>query len=257
MRVRPFGVCIVTCLGGLLAAAVTGCGAAGTAGTVAATAAPSISSASPASPTASASSAGPTAAAALDAKTLDSELLPVGDMPKGYVSEKSLSRYNGVALPDDSPSPVAGAQLCQILTETSWIRASGLTTPDFAEAAFGNTARTEEVYEEIVAFQGADAQKAMTALWQAFGRCANFTEAYGGMNAKIALTRSMIGGQWAGIKSVQLTPAFVGGDTAVAIRVGYAIVTVFDSTESSDDGSAAISMAERIAGRVSAAEAGQ
>ena len=35
------------------------------------------------------------------------------------------------------------------------------------------------------------------------------------------------------------------------------IANVFQSTESSDDGSAAISMAERIASRVSAAEAGK
>jgi hypothetical protein len=248
MRIRPFDGCVVTCLAGLLAAAVTGCGAAGTASKVTAT------TLTP--PASSASSASPTAAAALDAKTLNSELLPLGDMPKGYIIEKSLSRYNGAALPDDSPSPVARAQLCQTLTKIDWIGASGISTTDFAEEDFGNTGRTEEISEQIAAFQGADAQQAMTALWQAFGRCANFTEAYGGMNAKIALTRSMIGGQWAGIKSVQLTPAFVGGDTAVAIRVGYAIVTVFDSTESSDDGSAAISMAERIASRVSAAEAG-
>jgi hypothetical protein len=97
----------------------------------------------------------------------------------------------------------------------------------------------------------------MTALWQASGRCATFLDAYGGVIAKMVLSRSMIGSQWTGIKSVQLGPAFIGGDTAVAIRVGYAIVTVFDSTESSDDGSAAISMAERIASRVSAAEAGK
>lgn len=257
MRVRPFGICVVTCLAGLLTAAVTGCGTAGTAGKVATAAAPSISTALSSSPAAAASPSTPATPAALDAATLNSALLTLRDMPKGYAADPSLTRHDGVALPDDSPSPVAAAQVCQVLNETSWIRASGLDTPDFAQADFGNSARTEEIYEEIDAFQGADAQKAMTALWQAFGRCATFTETSSGVTAKMTVSRSMIGGKWTGIKSVQLSPAYIGGDTAVAIRVGYAIVTVFDSTESSDDGSAAISMAEQIASRVKAAETGR
>jgi hypothetical protein len=253
MRVRSSVVCAVTCLAGVLAAAVTGCGVAGASGKVAAASAtPSALSASPASPTAAAAPATP---AALDAQTLDTELLQVGDMPKGYVAVPSLTRYDDVALPDDLPTPVAGAQVCQVLTDTSWISASGLTTEDFAEAGYGNTARTEEISEEVDAFQGADAQKAMTGLWQALGRCATFSTSYSGMTAKITLTRSMIGGKWTGMKGVELSPTFVGATTMVAVRVGYAIVTVLDSSESNDDGSAAVSMAEKIAGRVSAAEA--
>jgi hypothetical protein len=161
------------------------------------------------------------------------------------------------ALPDDSPSPVASAQVCQVLAQTSWIRASGLDAADFAEADFGNTAHTEEIWEEIDAFQGGDAQKAMTALWQAFGRCATFTTSYGGATANMALGKAMISGKWTGIKAVELSPSFVGATDLVAIRVGYAIVTVLDSAESSDGGAAAVSIAEKIASRVSAAEAGK
>jgi hypothetical protein len=249
MRVRPFGACIVTCLVGSLAAAVAGCGAAGNAGEVAATAAPWHATASSSSP------AAPATAAPLDATTLNSELLTVADMPKGYTVASSVTRYNAAALPDDSPSPVPAANTCAILAQTAWIRASGIDTPDFAQAGFVNSANTEEISEEIDAFQGADAQKAMTALWQAFGHCATFTEPYSGTTAKMTLSRSMIGGQWSGIKSVLVSPAFAGGETMVAIRAGYAIVTVIDSVDSSDEGSAAVSMAERIASRLSAAEA--
>lgn len=251
MRVRPLGACIVTCLVGSFAAAVAGCGAAGSTGEVAATAAPWHATASSSGAAASAT------AAALDATTLNSELLTAGDMPKGYKAASSVTRHNAAALPDDSPSPVAAASVCAILAQTAWIRVSGIDTPDFAQAGFVNAANTEEISEEIDAFQGADAQKAMTALWQAFGHCATFTEPYSGTTAKITLTRSMIGGQWSGIKSVLLSPAFAGGETLVAIRAGYAIVTVIDSVDSSDDGSAAVTMAEKIASRVSAAEAAQ
>jgi hypothetical protein len=257
MRIRPSGAGVVACLVGLLAAAVSGCGAAG-AGAKAASAAPLPSAAlssSAASPSAPATPAPP---AVLDAKTLNSTLLTIRDMPKDYVADSSATRYNGSAVPDDSPSAVPASRQCTVLDQTSWIRDSGVYTPDFAQADFVNSANTEEINEEVDAFEGsADTEQAMAGLWQAFGRCASFTETSSGVDAKITMTRSMIGGKWTGIKSVELSPAYIGGDTMVAIRVGYAIVTVFDTTESSNDGSAAVSMAEQIANRVKAAEAGQ
>jgi hypothetical protein len=224
MRVRAFQICAVTCFAGLLASSAP-----------ATTAAPAV----------------------VDAKTLNSELLTIGDMPNGYHVNKSATVYDENAVPQDSPSAVPGSQQCQILSQTAWIRDSGVSTPDFAQADFLDSANTEEVNEEVDAFEdAADTQQAMTGLWQAFGRCASFTETSSGVDAKMTLTRSMISGRWTGIKSVLLSPSYDGGETMVAIRAGYAIVTVFESSESSDDGSAAVSMAERIAGRVSAAEAG-
>lgn len=261
MRVRAFHVYAVTCFAGLLAVAVTGCGAAGTASKIAAVGAPSPSTAVSSSPAAAATTSAPATTAApavLDAKTLSSELLTIGDMPKGYHVDKSATLYDGNAVPQDLPSAVPGSQQCQILSQTSWIRDSGVSTPDFAQADFLDSANTQEINEEVDAFEdAAGTQQAMTGLWQAFGRCASFTETSSGVDAKMTLTRSMISGRWTGIKSVVLSPSYNGGDTMVAIRAGDAIVTVFDSTESSDDGSAAVSMAERIASRVSAAEAGK
>jgi hypothetical protein len=144
-----------------------------------------------------------------------------------------------------------------MLDQTSWIRASGLDAADFAEADFGNPARTEEVWEEIDAFQGADAQKAMTALWQAFGRCGTFTTSYGGVTANMALGKATISGKWTGIKAVELSTSFVGATNLAAIRVGYAVVTVLDSAETSDGGAAAVALAEKIASRLQAGEAGK
>jgi hypothetical protein len=241
----PFGVFIATGLAGLLAAAITGCGTAGTASRVVNAASPSHSTALPSA------SATPVV---LDAKKLNSELLPARDMPKGYAVDAPVTRYDNAALPGHSSSPVSASQFCPALAQTSWIRVVGFETPDFAEASFVNSSNTEEISEQIDAFQGGDAQKAMTLLWKAFGRCATFTESSSGVTAKMTVSRSKLDGQLAGIKSVQVSPAYIGGDTLVAIRAGYSVVTIFDSTEASDDGSAAISMAERIARRLSAAE---
>jgi hypothetical protein len=178
-------------------------------------------------------------------------------MPEGYTVDKSSTIYDGVALPTDSPSPVPSSQICDALAQTAWIRTAGFDTADFAEADYLSASRTEEIAEEIDAFQGTDAQSAMTALWQVFGRCKTYVQLYNGVTATVTLTRSAVSSQPAGIKAVELSPEFHGGETIVAIRVGYAIVTVLDSSEGSDDGSAAVAMAERIASRLATAEHGK
>lgn len=252
---RAHGAGIACCLAALLATAVTGCTGASTSSKSGATAsAQSPSTASAASP--AASSPSPAARKALDAKTLNSVLLPASDMPKGFTVYPQGTRYDGVALPEDTPSPVPGSQLCAILAQTAWIRAAGINTQDFAQSDYLNSGRTEEVAEEVDAFQGTDAQQAMTALWNAFGRCKSFTQSANGPTTTTYLSRSRIGGQQDGIKAVELSPEYQGGETLVAIRVGYAIVTVLDSSTGSDNGSAALTMAERIATRLAAAENG-
>lgn len=243
---RSYGAGIACCLAGLLVAAITGCSSASSTSKAAATAtgpSPStVLSSSPIAPT------------ALNAKALNSQLLPVSDMPNGYSVNKPSTVYDGEALPVDTPSPVPASQICDTLSQTAWVRAAGINTADFAEADFLNSSHTEEISEEIDAFPGTDAQTVMTALWQAFGSCKNFTQSSNGVTATVTLTRSALDGMPAGIRAVEVSPQFQGGETLVAIRVGYAIVTVLDSSEGSDNGSGAVSMAERIASRLSAAE---
>jgi len=177
-------------------------------------------------------------------------------MPNGYVADSSTTRYDGQALPQDVPSPLPASQECGALAQTASIRAAGINTADFAQATYANQSRTAMITEEIDAFQGADARNAMTALWHAFGLCKTFDQEYAGVAAPTSLTRSALRGTWPGIKAVEISPTYEGGLTLVFIRVGYAIVTVLDSSTGSDDGSAAISMAERLADRLAAAEKG-
>lgn len=197
-----------------------------------------------------------TSRAPLESKALNGLLLPRGSMPNGYTADNSATVYDGSMLPSDTPSAVPAAQVCDVLTQTAWIRASGISAADFAEAGYASPDRTASISEEIDAFKGDDAQQAMTELWDTFGRCAVFTEPFGGKAVKTTLTRSVLGGQWGGIEAVELSPSLEGGLTVVAVHVGYAIVTVLDSSTGSDDGSAAVSMADRIATRLSAAENG-
>jgi hypothetical protein len=53
--------------------------------------------------------------------------------------------------------------------------------------------------------------------------------------------------------AVQTSPAYLGGTTLVAIRVGNVIVTCLDSSSGNDKGSAALKYAERIATKVRSA----
>lgn len=264
------GAGVISCLTGLLAAAaLAGCGSTAAAGKAASgRAAAGKAAASPAgraspapsppAPSLPAASHVPAAPAELDARALSAALLPAGAMPKGYALNRQSSGFNGGALPADTRSPVPASQLCHVLFQTVWIRAGGINTKDWAVTDYFSADRTAEINEEIDAFQGTDAQAAMTGLWNAFGRCGHFTISDGGGRPlHVTMTRGKLSSQWPAIKNVQTSPQIGGGSTEVAIRVGDAIVTVLDSSGGSDKGSAAISMAERIAARISAAEAGR
>lgn len=230
----------------LIAAVVAGCSGAGSSNSAAAIGTVQKHSAAP-SPSAS-------TAAPLDAQALNGLLLPKKDMPTGYTAPKGGMVYDGKALPDDAPSPMPTSQLCSALADTGAIRVSGIDAADFAQAAYVSSSQTDGIYEEIDAFTSADARTAMSRMWTVLGQCKTFIEHYNGVNASVTLTRSKLTGAWDGFKALQLAPQFRGGSTLAAIRVGYAVVTVYETSSGSDDGAAAVTMAQRIASRLSAAE---
>jgi hypothetical protein len=245
---RRGGAVIACCtagLAGVAALALTGCSGSGT---------PAATPASSSAVTAVSTPAATTPP--LDAKSLNALLLPRGDMPAGYTADKTTTIYDNHALPEDQPTAVPRSKACMILTQTAWIRAAGIITDDFAQAGYASPSRTAGVAEEIDAFDGGDAKTAMNALWRAFASCKSFSQSFGTQTAATTLTRSVLHGKWPGIKAVEVSPKFEGGVTLAAVRVGYAVVTVLDSSTGSDEGAAAVSLADRIADRLSAAEKG-
>lgn len=194
-------------------------------------------------------------ATALSGSRLAGILLPASSMPDGYKVAPSTTRNTGSQLPSDSAQPVPASQVCQAFAQTAYIRAAGIVTGDFAQSDYVSADQSQEIAEEIDIFTGTDAQKAMTTLWHEFGKCSSFSYQPNGTTVSSTLTRSRLPGKGDdAIKAVIVSPAFEGGETLVAIRMGSQIITTLDSSSSKDLGSPAVGYAEQIAQRLRAAE---
>jgi hypothetical protein len=176
-------------------------------------------------------------------------------MPDGYKVDPATTENTGRQLPYDTAQPIAASQVCQAFTQTSYIRAAGIATGDFAQSDYINANQAQEIAKEIDVFTGTDAQKAMTTLWQEFGKCSSFSYPSNGTTVSITLTRSRLPGEGDdAMKAVTVSPRFDGGATLVAIRMGSQIITTLDSSSGQDLGSPAVGYAEQIAQRLRAAE---
>jgi len=192
-------------------------------------------------------------ATALSGPQLAGILLPASSLPKGY-KVGPATRNTGSQLPSDTAQPVPASQVCPAFTQTSYIRAAGISTGDWAQSDYVSGNQSQEIAEEIDVFTGTDANKVMTTLWQEFGKCASFSYQTNGTTASSTLTRSKLPGQGDdAIKAVIVSPVFEGGETLTAIRMGSQIITTLDSSSGNDLGSPAVGYAEQIAQRLRAA----
>jgi hypothetical protein len=193
-------------------------------------------------------------AAALSGSRLASILLPVSSLPGGFTVDPSVTQDTGSALPSDSAQPVAASKVCQAFEKTAYIENAGIVTTDFAQSDYATADKTQEIAEEIDVFTGTDAQQAMTTLRQEFGKCSSFSYRSNGTTASYTLTQSQLPGVGDdAVKAVIVSPAFKGGVTLVAVRVGSQIITTLYSSSGSDLGSPAVGYAEQIAQRLKAA----
>lgn len=227
----------------VLGTAIIGCSSASSSTT--ATSAPSPHT------SASASSSAP---ASLTGTQLGAALLPAAAMPHGFKLDPSNSRNTGDSTPGDTTQQVSPGQQCLLLDGTSWITATGISAGSFAQNDYLNGDKTAEIAQEADAYSGGDAQHVMAVLWQVFGRCAHYTDNSGGTSAAVTMTRSKLSGVGdQAYEAVQTSPAFYGGNTLVAIRVGNVIVTCYVTSPGNDKGSAALRYAESIAAKVHSA----
>jgi hypothetical protein len=213
------------------------------------------SAASPSAATATPPSARATPSATpLSGPQLTRILLPSTLMPKGY-KVGSATRNTGSQLPSDTAQPMPASQVCQAFTQSSYIRAAGINTGDWAEGDYISADQSQEITEEIDIFTGSDAQKAMATLWQEFGKCSSFRYPSNGTTVSSTLTRSQLPEEGNNaIKAVIVSSLFEGGETLTAIRMGSQIITTLDSSTGKDLGSPAVGYAEQIAQRLRAAE---
>lgn len=194
-------------------------------------------------------------ATALSGSQLAGILLPASSMPSGYKLDPSATRDTASQVPSDTAKSVPASQVCETFTQTAFIRAVGITAGDWAQSDYINAGQSEEIAQEIDVYTGTDAQKAMATLWQEFGKCSSFSYESNGTSVSNTLTRSQLPGEGDGaIKAVIVAPAFDGGETIVAIRVGSQVITTLDSSSANDLGSPAVGYAEQVAQRLQAAK---
>ncbi|MER7187018.1 hypothetical protein ABT404_47460 [Streptomyces hyaluromycini] len=185
-----------------------------------------------------------TSAAPAKAKDPDSGLLTGTRLKKALAPASAFP--SGLTLESDGSADSGGRFLspagrktgkpdCTRLETTSWIQVSGYKGGvSFAQNGYAN--KTEEVDQEIDAFQGTTATDVMKALRTVAAECATYTDT--DAHAKVKLTGSSTTGLGDEAYTMTLTSGYwENGTTLIAARSGASVVTVL-STAGGDNGAA-------------------
>ncbi|GAB3966468.1 hypothetical protein GCM10029978_031700 [Actinoallomurus acanthiterrae] len=190
----------------------------------------------------------------LKGSALKAFLLPASDMPKGFRILADGTRDSGDGVAPRTDAPVPAKKVCGALGQTSWIRVTGIGEAAFAQSDYGNAGQTEEVAQDIDTYHGDDARQVMAKLRKVFAHCATFTDKSSGGTAKVKVTSASLHGAGdEGVKAVVTSPAWDGGTTLAAVRVGNTVVTTLYSSSHADKGASAVTLTERVAKKINAA----
>jgi hypothetical protein len=185
---------------------------------------------------------------------LQSLLLPASTMPKGFTLSKDGARNSGDGVAPPSNAPVAPGKVCAMLEQTAWVRAAGIDSATFAQNDYVDSAHENQVAQELDTFQGGGAHTVMTQLARVFTHCKSFKDTSGVSLSTVKIASSKLSGIGdEGIKAVATSPAWSGGETLVAARVGQTVITTFYSSSHKDRGAAAVQYTRSLAKKVEAA----
>ncbi|MFK0285503.1 hypothetical protein ACIQVL_34270 [Streptomyces sp. NPDC090499] len=165
---------------------------------------------------------------------LKTALAPASAFPSGLALESDGSADSGGQFLSPAARK-AGKPDCTRLETTSWIQVSGYKG-GVSFAQNGYASKTEEVDQEIDAFQGSTAAAVMKALRTVAAECATYTDT--DAHAKVKLTGSDTAGLGDEAYTMTLTSGYwENGTTLIAARSGSSVVTVL-STAGGDNGAA-------------------
>lgn len=259
-RARRSRALLVGAVGVLLALA--GCSGGGSAAD-AATAGRPAPSARAGEPAPSATAGGPTSspapsysdAALLPGSRLRSLLLTGAQVPGGYHAVGAAARDTGevFAAPGAAVPPPDAVSGCAALTSTGFLALTpGPAAASFAQNEFdGPAGRT--ISSEVDDYRAGDAARLLAAFRGLLGRCASFADPTDARTPTWQLAAQpgpAIGDE--SVAFVVTSDTYLGGETAVVVRVGDLLVAVFDSTDR-DTGAQAGAYAASIAARAVAA----
>jgi hypothetical protein len=227
----------------LLAAAMLTLGVA--ACTSSSTSAPRPAVSPPATPSATATTANPDAGLLTGAQ-LKGLLEPSSYFPPGYRRQRAGTRDTGTGYERPSASDVRKPS-CGLLGATSWTSVTGISGVSFAQDDYLDPASSTEIAQEIDVYPGTTAQKVLRKLGAISAVCPSYTDPQTGRRAEVRERPSPGLGEGGYVITVT-DPAWRGGTTLVAARVGTAVVTVL-STDGADNGHAsAVRLARELVG---------
>ncbi|MGV4984160.1 hypothetical protein ACVB8X_15650 [Streptomyces sp. NRAIS4] len=176
---------------------------------------------------------------------LKKALAPASAFPAGFAFEADGASDTGGKFLSPSARKTAKPD-CTRLEGTSWIQVTGYEGGvSFAQNDYANHDKTEEVAQEIDAFQGTTAATVMKQLRTVAGECATFTDT--DAHAKVKLTGRSTAGLGGEAYTMTLTSGtWQNGTTLIAARSGNSVVTVL-STAGADNGAAT---AQKVTARI-------
>jgi hypothetical protein len=196
-----------------------------------------------ATPSATATTANPDAGLLTGAQ-LKAMLEPASYFPAGYRRQRAGTRDTGTGYELPSASDVRQPN-CRLLGATSWTSITGINGVSFAQDDYIDKTSSTEIAQEIDVYPGTTAQAVMGKLGAVSARCPSYTDPQTASRAKVREQASPRLGEGGYVITVT-DPAWRGGTTLVAARVGTAVVTVL-STDGADNGHAgAVKLAREL-----------
>jgi Tfp pilus tip-associated adhesin PilY1 len=193
-------------------------------------------------------------AGVLNGTQLKAALLTKSDLPAKFKVQKDLVRDTAEVFGERSKATTPTKATCKELDTNVWIGGAGVGSASFAQTGyidgFGN-----EIDAEIDAYRGTDAELVMANLKKLFTVCSSYktkTPGVGTTTVKVAHKAGPEAGDES-IKAVLTSPAWAGGSTLVAVRVGKTVVSVLYSSSKIKASAAAANHAATMAKRLEAA----
>ncbi|MEU2059864.1 hypothetical protein [Streptomyces sp. NPDC013455] len=176
---------------------------------------------------------------------LKKALAPASAFPAGFTLQADGASDSGGDFLAPSSRKTAKPD-CTRLEGTAWLQVTGYEGGvSFAQDDYINQDKTEEVAQEIDAFQGDTAKTVMKQLRSVAAECATFTDT--DTHAKVKVTGKSTSGLGDEAYTMTLTSgAWETGTTLIAARTGNTVVTVL-STAGADDGAA---VAKKVTAKV-------
>ena len=185
-------------------------------------------------PSAAPSTANPDAGLLTGAQ-LKGLLEPASYFPPGYRRQRAGTRDTGTGYELPSAAGVRKPR-CRLLGATSWTSITGINGVSFAQDDYIDKTRSTEIAQEIDVYPGTTARAVTRRLGAISALCPSYTDPQTGSRAEVREQASPRLGQGGWVITVT-DPAWRGGTTLVAARVGTAVVTVM-STDGADNGRA-------------------